>query len=67
VDRRADQYALACLAYQLLTGTPPFERDQGLAVLLAHLSEPPPSACSRMPGLPEAADRVLAPPPRQPD
>jgi len=60
VDGRTDQYALACLAYQLLTGTAPFERDQGLAVLLAHLSEPPPSLCSRMPGLPEAADRVLA-------
>ena len=60
VDGRTDQYALACLAYQLLTGTAPFERDQGLAVLLAHLSEPPPSACSRRPGLPEAADRVLA-------
>ena len=60
VDGRADQYALACVAYQLLTGEMPFERDQGLAVLLAHLSEPPPSLVSRRPDLPEAADRVLA-------
>jgi serine/threonine protein kinase len=60
VDGRADQYALACVAYQLLTGEMPFERDQGLAVLLAHLSEPPPSLSSRRPDLPEAADRVLA-------
>ncbi len=60
VDGRADQYALACLAYQMLTGEAPFERDQGLAVLLAHLSEPPPSLVSRRPDLPEAADRVLA-------
>jgi serine/threonine-protein kinase len=60
VDGRADQYALGCLAYQLLTGKAPFERDQGLAVLLAHLSEPPPSLVSRRPDLPEAADRVLA-------
>ena len=44
MDGRADQYALACVAYQLLTGVAPFERDQGMAVLLAHLSEPPPSA-----------------------
>ncbi len=43
VDGRTDQYALACVAYQLLSGTAPFERDQGMAVLLAHLSEPPPT------------------------
>ena len=60
VDGRADQYALACVAYQLLTGTVPFERDQGMAVLLAHLSEPPPSLSPRRPGLPGAADQVLA-------
>jgi hypothetical protein len=29
---RADQYALAWVAYQLLTGGPPFQRDQGMAV-----------------------------------
>jgi protein kinase-like protein/putative pyrroloquinoline-quinone binding quinoprotein len=60
VDGRADQYALACVAYQLLTGQTPFERDQGMAVLLAHLSEPPPSLGARRPGLPVAADEVLA-------
>ena len=60
VDGRTDQYALACVAYQLLTGEMPFERDQGMAVLLAHLSEPPPSLVSRRPDLPEAVDRVLA-------
>ena len=60
VDGRADQYALACVAYQLLTGVVPFVRDQGMAVLLAHLSEPPPSLGSRRPGLPVAADEVLA-------
>jgi serine/threonine-protein kinase len=60
VDGRTDQYALACVAYQLLTGARPFERDQGMAVLFAHLSEPPPSLGSRRPGLPAAADRVLA-------
>jgi outer membrane protein assembly factor BamB len=60
VDGRADQYALACLAYQLLTGRVPFERDQPMAVLLAHLSEPPPSLRARRPDLPAAADEVLA-------
>jgi len=60
VDGRADQYALACVAYEMLAGVVPFERDQGMAVLLAHLSSPPPSLGSRRPGLPAAADRVLA-------
>ena len=60
VDGRTDQYALACVAWQLLTGAVPYERDQGMAVLLAHLSEPPPSLGARRPGLPEAADAVLA-------
>jgi serine/threonine protein kinase len=60
VDGRTDQYALACVAYQLLTGSAPFERDQGMAVLLAHLSELPPSLAARRPDLPAAADLVLA-------
>jgi YVTN family beta-propeller protein len=60
VDGRADQYALACVAYQLLAGAVPFERDQGMAVLFAHLSAPPPSLVARRPDLPGAVDQVLA-------
>jgi serine/threonine protein kinase len=59
VDGRADQYALACVAWHLLTGSVPFQRDQGLAVLLAHLTEPPPLTTLR-PGLPAATGQVLA-------
>jgi serine/threonine protein kinase/formylmethanofuran dehydrogenase subunit E len=60
VDGRTDQYALACVTYQLLTGAVPFARDQQAAVLYAHLSEPPPSLSLRRPDLPGAADEVLA-------
>jgi serine/threonine protein kinase len=60
VDGRADQYALACVAWQLLTGTVPFQRDRGLAVLLAHLHEPPPRLADRRPDLTAAAGQVLA-------
>jgi serine/threonine protein kinase len=60
VDGRADQYALACVAWHLLTGAVPFQRDQGLAVLLAHLHEPPPRLADRRPDLPAAAGQVLA-------
>jgi serine/threonine protein kinase/Tol biopolymer transport system component len=60
VDGRADQYALASAAFELLTGTPPFQRDDLMAVMYARLSEPPPALSSRRHGLPEAVDRVLA-------
>ncbi len=60
VDGRADQYALACVAWHLLAGTVPFQRDQGHAVLLAHLTEPPPSLAGRRPDLPAASGQVLA-------
>ena len=60
VDGRTDQYALACAAYELLTGVVPFDRDQDMAVIYAHLSSPPPSLSSQRPGLPPEADEVLA-------
>ena len=60
VDGRVDQYALACAAFEMLTGTAPFEREQGMAVIWAHLSEPPPSVSARRPGLDPRADEVFA-------
>ncbi len=60
VDGRADQYSLACTAFELLTGTPPFARDHGMAVIHAHAYDPPPLLTSRRPGSPPAADGILA-------
>jgi serine/threonine-protein kinase len=60
VDGRADQYALACAAFEMLTGRVPFERDEQLAVYWAHLNDEPPQLASVRPGLPAAADRVLS-------
>jgi serine/threonine-protein kinase len=58
VDGRTDQYALACVAWQLLTGSVPFHRDEGLDVLFAHLHEPVPRLDALRPDLP-AAGQVL--------
>ena len=60
VDGRADQYALACTAFVLLTGAPPFHRDNALAVVHAHTSQAPPPLTSRRPELPPEADEVFA-------
>jgi serine/threonine-protein kinase len=61
VDGRADQYALACTVFELLTGQTPFRRDDAAAVIWAQMTEPPPSLTSQRAGLPPAVvDGVLA-------
>jgi serine/threonine protein kinase, bacterial len=42
LDGRADQYALACTAFHLLTGAPPFASSNPAVVIGNHLSSPPP-------------------------
>jgi serine/threonine protein kinase len=60
VDGRADQYALACVAFELLSGSVPFKREMPIAVLYAHLSTPPPRLTALRPDVPPAVDEVLA-------
>ena len=60
VDGRTDLYALAGAAFEMLGGAPPFKRDQGLAVLWAQISEPPPPLTARRAELPPAVDQVMA-------
>ena len=59
VDGRADQYALACAAVEMLTGQAPFPRENAMAVLAAHISAPPPPLSARRHGLPAELDAVL--------
>jgi serine/threonine protein kinase len=59
VGAACDQYSLACAAFELLSGTAPFERDTGMAVMYAHIHDTPPSLTSRRSELPEALDAVF--------
>jgi hypothetical protein len=59
LDGRADQYALACAAVEMLTGQTPFPLESAMAVLTAHMSEPPPPLSARRHGLPAGLDAVL--------
>ena len=60
LDGRADQYSLACVLYECLSGQQPFARDTDVATVFAHLNERPPSLTSAAPDLPPALDGVLA-------
>ncbi|WP_205874667.1 serine/threonine-protein kinase [Mycobacterium camsae] len=59
VDGRTDQYALACTAYHLLTGAPPFTDSSPTVVITQQISSPPPSIGTRRPEL-GALDPVFA-------
>ena len=60
LDARADQYALACIAFEMLTGRVPFKADTPLAVLHQHVAVPPDPVTSFVGGLPPGVDDVLA-------
>jgi eukaryotic-like serine/threonine-protein kinase len=60
LDGRADQYALAVIAFEILTGLVPFRADSPLAVLHQHVAVPPPPASSIVTAIPHEADAVLA-------
>jgi serine/threonine protein kinase len=42
LDGRADVYSFGCVLYHCLSGEPPYARESEVAVLQAHLNEPPP-------------------------
>jgi len=60
VDGRADQFALAAVAYQVMTGSTLFGQQTLTALTYKLVNETPPPARVRNPNLPAAVDEVLS-------
>jgi predicted Ser/Thr protein kinase len=59
IDWRADIYALAVVAYEMLVGHPPFTGASPTSILYKHVHEPPPLPTKLNPDLPPAIESVL--------
>ncbi len=59
VDGRSDLYALAVVAYEIITGRVPFT-GTAPQLIVAHAQLPPPPPSSVLPHLPQELDAVLA-------
>lgn len=60
VDQRSDVYSLAIVAFEMLTGRVPFEGDDQLAVVTAHLTKTAPRVSTLRPDVPKFLDDAIA-------
>jgi hypothetical protein len=60
LDGRSDQYALACVVYEMLAGQPPFGGPTPQAVLARHAVDPVPPLRSVRPAVPLELEQVVA-------
>jgi len=59
VDGRADQYALAIVAFEMLTGTRPFQAVKVQDIIKLHLNSAPPDITTKRQGLDSTVDDAI--------
>src|SRR4029078_10461012 len=59
VDERSDQYSLAVVLYELLTGEPPYTGDNFMAVAMKPLQQPVPSFRDVRPDVAPRIDAIV--------
>jgi serine/threonine-protein kinase len=58
-DAISDLYSVGCLAFEMFTGTTPYDHDDLMGLLMMHVQAPVPSMCARVPQLPEGLDLIV--------
>jgi tetratricopeptide (TPR) repeat protein len=59
LDHTSDLYAIGAMAYEMLTGRPPFVGDSAQQVLVAHLTKAPEPPSAHRVGIPPALEQVV--------
>ncbi|HEY3934388.1 MAG TPA: protein kinase [Gemmatimonadales bacterium] len=59
VDHRSDIYSVGVMAYEMLSGRPPFTGATPQQVLAAHVTEAPDAVARRRPGIPAPLDALV--------
>ena len=60
IDRRTDEWSLACIAYEMLAGRPPFQGEDASAILQQIIHGKAPPVTGAAPELPAGLEYVLA-------
>ncbi len=60
IDGRSDLYSLGIMFYELLSGSTPFNGDTPIAVMMAHLTQPPPPLEPEFAHFQSVLDKMLA-------
>ncbi len=59
IDVRSDIYSFGIVLFEMFTGQVPFSGETPYATIMAHITEPPPSARALNPSMPLAVEMVL--------
>jgi serine/threonine-protein kinase len=58
-DTRSDLYSVATVLFEMLTGSPPFEGETAVDIVIKHMNEKVPSICRIRPDLPPEMDAFM--------